>query len=259
MTASVLHAALVTFDVDWAPDWTVSLCADACAKAGVSATFFATHASPVITELAADDRFEVGIHPNFLPGSSHGVTTLEVLRHCLEFVPGARSMRTHALVQSSPILEAVGAHAPEITSDVSLFLPFHSHLQPVDCYVGDPLRRLVRLPYCWEDDVSPIWPGWSWDSPLIVPPGLAVFDFHPILVALNASSVATYRDLKTALGGRPLSGVSPAEVASVAYRGAGVRTFLDRLLDQLKGAKAVTASAVTGEWLRLWPQPPVSF
>ena len=45
----------LTLDIDWAPDWMVADAADRLAGAGVRATWFATHASPVLQDLRSDN------------------------------------------------------------------------------------------------------------------------------------------------------------------------------------------------------------
>ena len=44
----------VTFDVDWAPDPAIALCAELCRRRAIPATFFVTHDSPILAELAQD-------------------------------------------------------------------------------------------------------------------------------------------------------------------------------------------------------------
>ena len=253
-----MRAALVTFDVDWAPEWAIALCADLCARAGAKATFFATHPSPLLTELATDPRFEVGIHPNFLPRSSHGQTAEQVVRACLAFAPAARSMRTHSLVQSSPIFDTVGNQFEQIDTDMSLFLPFHVGLQPVDYFIGDGLRRMIRLPYHWEDDVAAMWPGWRWDAEPTWGEGLAAVDFHPILVALNMASLTTYQALKQRLVGRRLIDLSREDVAPLVNGGAGAATYLKRLLEGLE-RPSLTATEAAGQWAKQHPEPARGF
>jgi hypothetical protein len=254
----MMRAALVTFDVDWAPEWAIRLCADLCANAGAKATFFATHDSPFLTELATDSRFEVGIHPNFLPRSSHGQSTDEVLRSCLAFAPAARSMRTHSLVQSSPIFDTVGTHFEQIQTDMSLFLPFHAGLQPFDYFIGANARRMVRLPYHWEDDVAAGWPGWDWNAEPVWGDGLAAVDFHPILVALNMASLSSYGDLKQSLAGRHLTDLSREDAAPFVHPGAGAATYLQRLLARLD-RPALTATEAAERWLTEMPEPKPGF
>jgi hypothetical protein len=64
---------LLTLDIDWAPDAAIDFVAEILVSRGVKATWFVTHDSPGVRRLRArPDLFELGIHPNFLPGSSHG-------------------------------------------------------------------------------------------------------------------------------------------------------------------------------------------
>ncbi|WP_411877822.1 hypothetical protein [Polaromonas sp. YR568] len=239
----------LTFDIDWAPDWAVALCADICQKAGVKATFFATHAADVLKDLATEDRFEIGIHPNFLPGSSHGVKTSEVVDHVLTIAPQAKAMRTHALVQSSPIFAGIVADT-DIDTDVSLFLPFHPMLAPTKIYFEAGGRPLVRLPYYWEDDVAACWPGWSWDSVVEDAPGqLRIYDFHPIHIALNMSTMNEYARLKAELKGRPLTSLTRAECLPFINQGKGARNYLEQLVAMGNGQRFQRISDITQTYL----------
>lgn len=158
-----MDAVAITFDVDWAPDWAIDLCRRLCRQHGRTSTFFATHESDLLSDLVSDEMVEVGIHPNFLPNSTHGSIASDVMRHCLELVPNAKSMRTHCLVQSSPILATTAIDFLQIETDVSLLLPLHGGLMPTDLY-PEGGQRITRLPYFWEDDLLATWPGWDWET-----------------------------------------------------------------------------------------------
>ena len=68
------------------------------------------------------ELFELGIHPNCLPGSTRGNTENGVLAHMKEIVPEAVSMRTHGLYQTSNFLRKA-ARDYGIEINVSLLLP----------------------------------------------------------------------------------------------------------------------------------------
>ena len=244
MSAVPESTVSLTFDIDWAPDWCISLCARMCAEAGAPATFFATHACPALDDLLRNPLFEVGIHPNFLAGSSHGGTLRAVLDHCLALAPAASAMRTHGLFQSSELFALVCDDYPAIETDVSLLLPFHRNLAPTDLHMGASGRRLVRLPYSWEDDVAATWRGWWWDAEPMTAAGLAIFDFHPIHVALNSRTLGPYADLKRKLGSRPLGSATEAEVAPLVEPGPGTRRYLERLLSGPARKRLQTISAI---------------
>ena len=247
--------AAITFDIDWAPDWAIDLCAGLCRRAGVPATFFATHPSPVLADLRQEaGRFEIGIHPNMLPGSDHGQSPEAVLDHCLEIVPEAVSMRTHGLYQSTPFLAAVCNHT-SIEADLSILLPFHPNLQATAMHYGSHGRCLVRLPYFWEDDLIAGWPGWDWSRPLRLPQGkgLQIYDFHPIHVALNMAGMNTYESLKAFMNGRPMRSLTEAECRPFHNPGSGTRTYLQSLLAGKDGAGFATARTLANQMMASKP------
>lgn len=187
----------ITLDIDWVPDGVIDAVAARLIAAGVRATWFVTHASAAVDRLRAHPAlFELGIHPNFLAGSTHGTTPTDILHHCMALVPDARVMRTHSLVQSTPLLECVARETP-IAVDVSLHVPLHRGLhaitQPLDS------RPLQRLPFWWEDDYEMYRRPPEWD---LVPrleqggDGLRILNFHPIHVFLNSASLQAYGNVK---------------------------------------------------------------
>lgn len=191
---------VITLDIDWAPDYAIDFAASLLIEAQVRATWFVTHDSPAVRRLRQHPHlFELGIHPNFLPGTTHGKTESQILSHCMEFVPQARVVRTHGLVQTSNLLEKIIDETP-VSVDVSLFLPHATALEPV-VYYWENGKRLVRLPYMWEDDFEMVRPDCVWDLGGVIDrgTGLMIMDFHPIHVFLNSVTLATYRSVR-ALG-----------------------------------------------------------
>ena len=81
----------LTGDQDWTPDWALEATLDLAAAHGVPFHLFVTNHSPLLSHPSVT----LGIHPNFLEGSTHGATrrhpsraTLFVPRSCSR--PGAR-------------------------------------------------------------------------------------------------------------------------------------------------------------------------
>jgi hypothetical protein len=232
----------ITFDIDWAPDWAIELCAALCRSRGIPATFFATHASPALTALRQDPLFEVGLHPNFLPGSSHGKTFEEVMDFSIRLVPEARSMRTHDLFGCSSLFGLIARRYTRIQVDASLFLPGRS-CAPVILHYGEPPRQLIRVPFSFADNVAARSPGWRWDAEPALGDGLTVFDFHPSLIALNLATPAAYAKAKSTIEGRPLHTATQDEFAPLVNEGAGARTYLKRLLAALAPGECATIHA----------------
>ena len=221
----------ITLDIDWAPDHAIDAVAGEMIERDVRATWFVTHASSAIDRLRdRPDLFELGIHPNFAPGSTHGETPEAVLDHCMALVPEARAMRTHGLVQSTALLALARERTP-IRVDASLFLPGAASLAPIE-YPLAP-GPIVRVPYLWEDDAEMLRPDPSWDAWGLATgaASLAVFDFHPIHVVLNSADMRAYEALKR----RELDRATAGDVAALRHDGPGAGAAFAALLEGLAG------------------------
>lgn len=227
-TTDVEHTLFFTLDIDWASDHVLRFCADLLARHGMRATFFVTHDTPVLDELRANAEFELGLHPNFNPlllgDSRYGSTYAEVLQYYRRIVPDAVSIRSHSLVQGSQILgEFVNSG---FRFDANLLIPWRSGTRLSVIEHWD--RRMVRVPYCWEDDTHLTY-GDPWDpDALLAHPGLKVLDFHPIHIYLNTDAMARYEAARPFLQ-------QPSElerhVNTARY---GVRNYLEDLIQSIQ-------------------------
>jgi hypothetical protein len=225
---------LITLDIDWAPDFIVDEVASVLVDANVKATWFVTHASPAIDRLKSrPNLFELGIHPNFLPESTHGNTMEEVLRACMEMQPHATSMRAHSLVQSTEVLASVLEVTP-IWVDVSLFLPHAKYATPVEYWWQG--KRLLRIPFVWEDDVEGMRPQPLWSpTPFVHCAGpLSVMNFHPIHLHLNDSSMTSYRILKERKA--DIKRISCEDTVDLIQDGEGPRKMFDMVVEHVAKA-----------------------
>lgn len=189
-----MHRFFVTVDVDWAPDWACDALATALVDAGVASTWFMTHRSPVLEDLRSESSIELGIHPNFLPGSSHGSTPLEVFETCLDFVPEAHVMRGHCLMQSTPIFQTA-IDATPIRLDSSIYLKDLRQVAVSPLHLRGGVMN--RVPFVWEDDVEFQNPTPEWDAVELVAARdaddeITIVNLHPIHVALNSADPGPY-------------------------------------------------------------------
>lgn len=241
---------LLSFDVDWAPDWAVERCASMCLDHNWQATFFVTHESKIVDMLKAEPQFEVGIHPNFASGSTHGGTPQEVIQYCLELVPDATSMRSHGFISSAALSTLVATRYRQIEVDTSVFLPFQSQIEPVRRYLGSPQTYLAILPTWLSDMSSAQTPGWSWTE---LPPkaaGICLVNVHPIHVALNSRDGTSYGELKRTLRDSPLSALASKDVRPFVNKEEGVATWLRRFLKERSCAEPGAVTEFVREWFR---------
>lgn len=206
---------VLTGDQDWAPPWALQRWLEA--GRGVPMHLFVTNPDDVVA--APPPNLTLGIHPNFLPGSTHGDDPAAVIAHCLALVPGAWTFRSHAFAEATPWLDALVEAG--LRADSNLCTDLQPGLTPLRHACG-----LVRLPVFLEDDVvlrSGRVP--SVDELELFTPGLKILNFHPALVAINARSLEDYAGARGALyGGEPW----------VGHEGRGIADLLGELLEAVE-------------------------
>ncbi len=246
----MINAHIITLDIDWAPDFILQLVADKLRAKKIKATWFVTHDSLTIQALAASDQFEIGIHPNFFPGSTQGAEPDLVMKYLLGIYPGAVSVRTHGLFQSSNLLKHL-VDKYGIKYDSSLFLPNMPHIQPHELYFKDS-EALLRFPYFWADytESNHPYPCFSFTDPRHHVHGMKIYNFHPVHIALNSNGTGHYERMKHSLGEKA---ASPADIAMHRNNGSsGTGTFFDELLEYISAEEdhGSTLSDVATQWRR---------
>lgn len=233
----------LTLDVDWAPDWIIDSVAGRLVRAGVRATWFATHLSPAIARLQAAALFEVAPHPNFLSGSSHGDSPETVLRTVREWFPHATAVRTHSLFQSERLMQLMTVHGFRV--DCSLHLPQASHVVPHRLRFSTGGPWLTRVPHVFQDNMHMLGGGELGSDPLwLDTPGLKVMDFHPLHIALNSIDISAYERLKAEA---ELPRVQPQDIARHVAKGFGIACFFDAILERLQRGSSRTVSEIAGD------------
>jgi hypothetical protein len=224
---------VITIDVDWVPDFMIDEVAGTLESAGVKATWFVTHASEAIDRLKALNRlFEIGTHPNFLPGSSHGASSGDVIAHMAALLPEARVMRSHGLCQSSRMFHEI-AESTEIELDCSLFISGAPRSSVWEYWT--PRRRLTRVSYVWEDSYAFYDPGAAWRLADLLPgwDGPAVLDFHPIHILLNDPTPDAYHRLRQRCP--DIKAIRPEDLEDLRHDGDGPRALFEDAVAHLVG------------------------
>ena len=222
-TSSWRNRIFLTFDVDWAHDEILSDTLDLVEQAGVSATFFMTHETPLIERIYANEKLEMGIHPNFnflLQGDSRkGKNISEIISNLMNVIPDCKSVRSHSITQSGPISDAF--RKVGITHESNDYIPESSgiNLRP---WVSN--NGMIKIPYCWADEHA-------WSEQLHCDLNsfskkslLSVLDFHPIHIFLNSNSTEIYESTRT-------FHKDPNRLIESRYQGHGTRSRLVEILD----------------------------
>lgn len=218
----------LTLDVDWAPDSSIHKVLDLLNLYGRQATFFLTHKSDAIKRIISSGH-SLGVHPNFLARSSHGRTVREVLDTCRHLVENPRFIRTHSLMQSTPLLTEIFRFFNSDLCDVSTLtygFPFCRTFRHFDSGTGS---SHVRLNYNWEDDFALLDPAFDPREVRLIGE-TNVFNFHPILIDLNCESIDRYQRLKAHLGTTPLFKADSRLIQDLRCHEPGLGTFFENLL-----------------------------
>ena len=218
----------ITADVDWASDHCIRLFVELCNEYDVKPTIFATHASEAVTHYLKNDCIEVGLHPNFLPGSDHGDSVETVVDHVTALYPQARCFRSHHFCDSAGIQQAFRDKGFEYDSNICL------HGQPgiAPLHMASGLKR---YPVFFEDDDHWLTARGEdlWDMRALAgtlqAPGLKIFNFHPFFVAANIAGEDQYKRSKGL--------IKTFSEDDEAHGGKGAGTLLRELLAHMDAEK----------------------
>lgn len=211
-----MDSVCITLDVDWAADEILQAALDLVAGLGIPVTVFCTHPTPVLEGLDPE-RVELAWHPNFLAGRDE----LDVIGELEAWFPGARGVRSHALYFHSRLAPAYLSRGVEyVAHDLRFGL---CDLAPVTHWSG-----LVDVPGFWEDDVHALFFDGDFDPGLVDldPPGLKVFDVHPIHLWLNTDRMVRYEGARADMEAR-------RDLSSHVNPGRGARTFLVQAVEHM--------------------------
>lgn len=222
----------VTADVDWASEDAIALLQDIVDAHGARATYFVTHASALLDVWRRQGRVDLGIHPNFLPGSSHGDSFETVLDTVCTFAPGARASRSHMYFDASPVTRMLVERG--FLYDSNLVTNLQTGLAPIRHGSG-----LVRLP-CFFEDGTHSWQriGWNFEDvrARFEAPGLKILSVHPMTLAMNVASQERWAELKRRFPLPHWTQMDAPTLATEADRGPGPRTFFEDALSFIKRA-----------------------
>jgi hypothetical protein len=212
-----------TTDIEWSPDWAIRDLYKLADQYGVPLTPFLTHHSEYLaSRLRVRDLVssgDVGVHPNFLPGSTHGATVDEVIATTKALWPDAVSFRSHCFYDDTRMLRKMADSGFRYDSNLFAFL--QPMLAPLRTVAGT-----VRLPVFWEDDVHS-GNALPWDGEALraafETPGLKIVNVHPLRVALNVPDEAFHESH------RRLGSAVDVDARAEAFRGKGTRSYVEEL------------------------------
>jgi hypothetical protein len=242
------HTLCFTIDVEWAAPEVLDDLRGLFDQFGIRATFFITHAG---VEVPGHER---GLHPNFRRdgdtirlfhksrGSDANATDEEIHQHVMEttltFAPESKGLRTHSLYYDSTLLPLYKKLGLEY--DCSYQMPMVQDLRPF----WRP-HDVIAIPTYFADhfDIMCSATQFEVDRLGLDRPGIKVFDFHPNIIYLNASSNAHYMATKGFYHDHE-------RLLADRERGKGARTLLLDLLEAV--SRRQLPNATVGEVNTAW-------
>ena len=208
-----------TSDMDWASEAVIDDYFRRLPLDELKLTTFVTHSSEIIENQFKAGRIRRGIHPNFLPGSSHGDTFREVIETCLTFAPEATCTRSHRAFDVTDTAHLL-KNEYHFKCCSNTFTTLAPRITP---YWLE--SRLLQIPVFFEDgsflynelglSIQPY-------LPYFTSPGIKVISFHPMNMTFNTPRIAWMRQIKDSLTREEFNHIGPETIETKRNREKGV-------------------------------------
>ena len=157
---------------------------------------FVTHESEIIELNYESGKIERGIHPNFLPNSSHGNSYYEIVAACVKFAPEAYGFRSHRLFDVTDITHLLkNDFSFKYVSNLGTIL--QGYIRPILHESG-----LVHIPIFFEDGThlyNQLDLNFKKYVHLFNAPGIKIISFHPMNFVFNSPNMPFMRHIKDSL------------------------------------------------------------
>ena len=191
---------IVSTDIDWASDWMLEYFFDLVLAKVPKVLAFSTHNTKILEKYHSQGFVDIGAHPNFRKGSSHGSNIKEVAEFVSNLFITKKIYRAHGLLDSKEIRSEMKRNGFTYESNVL------NYNEP-DLLPKKLEENILRIPIFWSD-------GWALRDPtyqvsglceksieetkfFLKQPGLKVLNIHPILLVNNCYSLQHYEKFRT--------------------------------------------------------------
>lgn len=226
----------LTADVDWASDAALEIFFAEILQFHLRPTIFVTNASGVIERQFQAGKIDRGLHPNFLPGSSHGTTLNEILDKVMAFAPETKCFRAHRGYDSTDSTHLVASYGIEYDSNAITLM--QSHIRPILLESG-----LVRFPVFLEDGTH-LFHTMDLNVPkfkhCLETPGIKIISIHPMNWVINPPTIKYMRAIKDSLSREDYNLMSLEIIENSKNRDHGIKDFMKEVLEFSKRYKSLS-------------------
>ncbi len=235
-----------TSDIDWASEAIMQRCFDIILPLKLKPTLFLTHESDLIKSNWKE--FDFGIHPNFLPDSSHGEDFRSVIEHVKSFTPGSIATRSHRgfdVTDTSHLLYEYGYRYSS-----NWVTQMQTGISPVLHESG-----LINVPVFWEDGTHlynsmDLFPEKYFDYFKL--PGIKVISIHPTNLVLNPPTLKYMRLIKDSLTRTQYNNLQYQDITHYANPLRGIADTTKDIIEFVKsgGYKILSLKDIYNECIR---------
>jgi hypothetical protein len=220
-----------TSDIDWASEPVLDMFLSDFCKHELPLTVFVTHESQTINKYKNRGLIERGIHPNFLPDSSHGKEFLEIIENCVKLAPEAKGIRSHRLYDVTDITHLLhDEFGFKYISNLGTIM--QSNIKPILHESG-----LVHFPIFFEDGIH-LMNRLSFNISEYLykfqSPGIKVISLHPMNYVINTPEIEYMRKIKTNLTREEYNKFSFDEISKHHFDGVGIRCLAEEIISLAK-------------------------
>ena len=217
-----------TSDIDWASEAVIGDYFQRLPLDLLKLTAFVTHRSKIIQQEFEAGRIRRGIHPNFLPGSSHGDSFREVIETCLSFAPEATCTRSHRAFDVTDTAHLLH-NEYHIRCCSNVFTTLAPRIRPF--WIES---QMLQVPIFFEDGsflynnlgltIQPF-------REFFTSPGVKVISFHPMNMAFNTPRIDWMRQIKDSMSREAFNRIDEETIRQRKNRERGVFDVVMEIID----------------------------
>ena len=221
-----------TSDVDWASEDVLKQYFDTILPFDINPTLFVTHKSNIIDKQFKAGNIERGIHPNFLPGSSHGSSYKEIISNCVGYAAEAYGYRSHRAFECTDTSHMLKNEygfkyvSHQITIMQTLIRPIllESGLIGFPVFFEDGTHLYNKLDLSIKKYLH-----------LFRTPGLKIISFHPMNFVFNSPSLKFMRTTKDRLTRNEYQNITRKQITLHQNLLKGIQDTVLEIVDFVKG------------------------
>ncbi len=220
-----------TSDVDWASESVMNEFFSTVNELDIHPTLFVTHKSDVVEKNYREGKIDRGLHPNFMNGSSHGNSFIEIAETCIQFAPEAYGFRSHRAFDVTDITHLMYNKFgfKYVSHQITIMQPY---IRPILHESG-----LINYPVFFEDGTH-LYNCLDFNinryRRSLTTPGIKIISFHPMNFVFNTPSISFMRQIKDSMTREQYNNIMPDMIDRFRNHSLGIRNSVLEIINFVK-------------------------